>query len=399
MTSTDPFRLRDIAVAAYGPTLVNAIGHGAVLPIVALQARALGADVGTAALVVAMFGIGPLLASLPAGALVARVGERRALLGAGVVDAAALVLAASADHVAVLALALVGSGATWSVFLLARQAFMIDVVPFGYRARALSALGGSMRIGLFLGPLLGAGVIHLWGMPATFLLAAVMSLAAASIAVTMPDLSAEVRAVGDAQGHLKVLEVMRRHRRVLLTVGTAVVVLGASRAVRSTVLPLWADHIGLSARDTSLVFAVAAGVDMLLFYPAGWLMDRYGRMPTAVSVTGAIALGVLLLPLTHSAVAFTAVGILMAIGNGLGSGIVMTLGADHAPQEGRAQFLGAWRLCGDLGVAGGPLLVSLVAALAPLAVACLVVGAVGVAGTGWVGWTTRGSTARVEPAA
>ena len=78
-----PFRLRSVALSAYGPTVVNALGHGAVLPVLALRARDLGADVPTAALVVALLGVGQLLTSLPAGALVARVGERRALVLAG----------------------------------------------------------------------------------------------------------------------------------------------------------------------------------------------------------------------------------------------------------------------------------------------------------------------------
>ena len=80
---------------------------------------------------------------------------------------------------------------------------------------------------------------------------------------------------------------------------------------------------------------------------------------------------------------------LMALGNGLGSGIVMTRGADTAPVEGRAQYLGGWRLCGDIGGSGGALLVGTVAAVAPLAVACLVMGAGAALGTVWVGYFTR----------
>ena len=37
------FRLRDIWLAAYGPSIVSAIGHGAVMPILALRALELGA--------------------------------------------------------------------------------------------------------------------------------------------------------------------------------------------------------------------------------------------------------------------------------------------------------------------------------------------------------------------
>ena len=99
-TSRDEqFRLRDVAVAAYGPTIVNSIGHGAMLPVLALRARDLGADVSTAALVVGLLGIGTLLASLPSGALVARIGERRALFFAGLVEGAALLGAAATASV------------------------------------------------------------------------------------------------------------------------------------------------------------------------------------------------------------------------------------------------------------------------------------------------------------
>ena len=83
-------------------------------------------------------------------------------------------------------------------------------------------------------------------------------------------------------------------------------------------------------------------------------------------------------------VVMVAVAVLMAVGNGMGAGVVMTLGADVAPVQGRSQFLGGWRLAGDVGATGGPLLVSVVAAAAPLAVACLVTGGLAVLGTGWV---------------
>jgi MFS family permease len=183
---------------------------------------------------------------------------------------------------------------------------------------------------------------------------------------------------------------VREHRRVLATLGVAVVVLGVSRSLRTSLLPLWAEHVGLSPETTSLIFAVAAAVDVALMWPGGWLMDTRGRAVVAVPVVLATALACLLLPLATSAAALTAVMVLIAAGNGLGSGIVMTMGADTAPQRGRPQYLGAWRLCGDIGNSGGPLLVSAVAAVAPLAGACLVLSGVTLAGAGWVWhWTRR----------
>lgn len=141
--------------------MIASIGHGAVLPVLALRARELGADVSTAALVVGLLGVGMLLASLPAGSLVARIGERRTLFLGGFVDAAALLGATLTGSVLGLGVAVVLSGMAWTAFLIARQGYMIDAVPSAYRARALSVLGGSHRVGLLVGPLLGALLITL----------------------------------------------------------------------------------------------------------------------------------------------------------------------------------------------------------------------------------------------
>jgi MFS family permease len=395
------FRFRDIWVVAYGPSIVSAIGHGAIMPVLALRARDLGADVSTAAAIVALTGLGMLLASLPAGALVARIGERRALVGAGFADAGAMTLAALTDSVLGLGVGVLLSGVCWTMFLIARQGFMIDVVPISHRARAMSLLGGSYRVGVLVGPLIGAGLIRLTDLASVFWLGAVMSVCASLLAATMPDLGEDKRAQARETGHVAVRTVLSSHRRVLATLGTAVVILGMSRSLRLSLLPLWADHLGLSASTTSLIFAWAAALDVALMWPGGWLMDTRGRMVVAVPVVLSMAIACLLLPLATSVLSVALVMALIAAGNGLGSGIVMTLGADAAPELGRSQFLGAWRLCGDIGNTGGPVVVSAVAAVAPLATACLVVGVLGLAGAGWVGYWTRRvdlvRTGRVTP--
>ena len=387
VTASGDFRFRDIALPAYGPSILSAVGHGAVMPILALRARELGADVSTAAMVVALLGIGSLIASLPAGALVARIGERRALTIVGCLDAVAMAAAALTESVLALGIAVTFSGMTWTVFLMARQGFMIDAVPMAFRARAMSMLGGSMRVGVLVGPLLGAGLIQVGSLTWVFWLAAVMSLASALLALTMPDFGSESRK--QVTEHLSVLSVLRAHRRVLLTLGTAVVIIAASRSLRTVLLPLWAEHVGLSASTTSLIFAVAAAIDIAFFFPGGWLMDTRGRFVVAVPVVASTAVACLLLPLATTTATVAAVMVLIAAGNGLGSGIVMTLGADAAPTEGRAQFLGGWRLCGDIGVSGGPVLVSVLVAAVPLATACVVLGGLAAAGTVWVGYWTR----------
>ena len=96
------------------------------------------------------------------------------------------------------------------------------------------------------------------------------------------------------------------------------------------------------------------------------------------------ALGFVLLPLTSGATSVGLVAALMGLGNGISSGVVLTLGADASPPQDRAQFLAGWRLCSDLGNTAGPLLISAVTALATLAAAAVTMGLITWAGAAWL---------------
>lgn len=81
--------LKRIAVPAFGPSLLFGVGEGAILPIIPLMARDLGASVPVAALVIALIGIGSLLNNIPASVITARWGSARPswLRGCGVPSA------------------------------------------------------------------------------------------------------------------------------------------------------------------------------------------------------------------------------------------------------------------------------------------------------------------------
>ena len=56
--------------------------------------------------------------------------------------------------------------------------------------------------------------------------------------------------------------VLLEHRRILLTLGTGILAIAAARGTRTSLRPLWAENIGLSATSTSLVFGIAGALDM-----------------------------------------------------------------------------------------------------------------------------------------
>ena len=397
MTSPDapePFTLRGIAVAAFGPTLLFGIGQGAILPVVALSARDLGASVALAALIVTLIGLGSWFFNLPASLVTLKFGERWAIVGAAV--AAGLALAAAGlsslipNGLWLLAVAMAVVGMSGAVFGLARQKYLTEAVPVEFRARALSTLGGVNRIGVFIGPFLGAAVMQFSGIGGAYWVGVVAMAAAALLSLTIPDLEVAAGSDGGHKGPDPTLRsVAVSHAKVFLSVGVGILLLSALRSSRQVVIPLWADHLGMDASSASLIYGLSGAIDMLVFYPAGKLMDRKGRQFVAVPSTLLMGAALLLIPLTGSFAGLLLAALLIGFGNGIRSGLVMTLGADFSPDRGRGQFLGLWRFMADAGSTGGPVLLSGVTALASLGA--------GISATGILGFAAAAVFAVVIP--
>ena len=367
----DSFSLKSIAVPAFGPTLMYGLAAGAILPVIALTARDLGATVALAALVITLTGIGSLLTNVPATVITTRFGEKWALVVASLWCAAAMVTAALAPVLWLFALAVFMVGMAGSVFGLARQSYLTEAVPFHFRARALSTLGGVNRIGVFAGPFAAAGAIHFAGTSGAYWVGAAAALLAAVISLQVPELrvtAGRPRSPGGASAlpAPTVRSVLASHGSVFRTLGLGILLIAAVRASRQAVIPLWAQHIGLDPTQTALIYGLSGAIDMLIFYPAGKVMDLFGRRWVAVPCMLTMAAGLALMPLTGDAAGLLLVSLILGFGNGIGSGIVMTLGADFSPSPGRQQFLGIWRLLADGGTMAGPALLSAVTALVSL---------------------------------
>ena len=409
----------------YGPTVLFALGEGAVIPLIPVIAAQLGADVAAAALVASALVVGQLCGNIPAGWAVARVGERLTMVIAGVVSLGGVVGMALAPSLGIFALAVFLIGFCAAAFGLARHSFMTTRVPLSFRARALSLLGGTFRLGMFVGPFVAAGLLALFGdehatiwffggcLVATVLLVLLgpdpekqflmpQEQAARDASVDTEDTGEPVtgsirlprRETSGAGPGTGVIRTMWRHRRVLSTLGLAAASLSAVRSARQVVLPLWGVSIGLDAQTIALVVGISGAIDFALFYASGQVMDRFGRLWAALPAMILMGAGFVALAFTHdlpqAAMWFAMFAAVLGVGNGLSSGILLTLGADVAPKADPAPFLGSWPTLTDAGGAAAPLLVSGIAALASLSVATGIMGAIGLVGAfAFVRWVPR----------
>ncbi|MFJ6652103.1 MFS transporter [Microbacterium sp. NPDC091313] len=416
MTDSPRRVLVRFAPMIYGPTLLFALGEGAVIPLIPVIASQLGADVAVAALVAAALVVGQLCGNIPAGWAVARFGERTTMAAGGVLALVGMTAMALAPNIAVFAASVFVIGLCAAAFGLARHSFMTTHVAVEFRARALSLLGGTFRLGMFVGPFISAALLAIFGDEHASIWFFGVALVGVILLVLLgrdPEeaLAAEQRSTrGDAgvaddsgepvTGSIPIVEragvfrTMWRFRVVLSRLGLAAASLSSLRSARQAVLPLWGVTIGLDAQTIALVVGVSGAIDFALFYASGQVMDRFGRLWAALPAMLLMGAAFIALAATagsaQSAMWFALFGAVLGVGNGLSSGILLTLGADVAPPDDPAPFLGSWRTLTDAGGAVAPLIVSGVAALASLPIATAVIGVLGLVGAaGFARWVPR----------
>jgi MFS family permease len=295
---------------------------------------------------------------------------------------------------------------------------MTTRVPIAYRARALSLLGGAYRLGQFIGPFAAAGLLAVTGNAHT----GIWLLAALLVGVVLlvlfgpdPETQRETRQsavaearisedTGDAMTEgLPTIEATRRpglfrviwqNRIVLSRLGLAAASLAAVRSAKQIVLPVVGLTLGLDASQISLVVGIAGAVEFALFYASGQVMDRFGRLWSALPSMLLMGLGFLSLAIVlwigGGQLWFPALAVVIGVGNGLSAGTLLTIGADTAPQDDPAAYLGAWRTLTDGGGALTPILFSALTALFSLAAATSVVGVLGLLGAlAFLRWVPR----------
>lgn len=332
------------------------------IPVLPSFLEELGVGVGLVGLGVSGVLIGTMIFDVPSGLLVGRFGHRRTMLvGTALLGVLALITAFTTSFPGLMALRLL-SGTAMALWSISRMAYVSDTVPSRARGRTLATFGGVQRVGAFVGPVIGGLIGAQISLESVFIAQAIMSGA------TLLMLLVFTREIGGdradqlrRQGRAPILSTLIEQGPSLARGGTAMVSLQLVRRGRELLLPLWGTQLGLEVDQIGYVIGAAAAVDMAMFAPVGYVMDRYGRKWMSVPSFLVLGAGMALLPLTTEIWSFGAVAALTGFGNGLSSGAMMTLGADLAPRQRASEFIGVWRLIGDVGGASGPIIVGQIA--------------------------------------
>jgi MFS family permease len=360
----EPLSIRQLILPLYLPTFILSISQSSMMPILPIFADNFQAGYGWVGVVLAGQGLGTLIGDVPAGMILRKLGVRTTMyIGVFIWGISALGLV-WAHHIAIVLILQILGGIGFGFFGTARMLFISDKLPLAIRGQAVSLVGGVFRIGKVIGPAAAGWLAVRYDIRAGFVFFFVVTmLGLLSLFLFMPQFYPSEK----KEDRSSIGTVLKDNARVYSTGGTGQFVLALLRSGPRVIIPLYgANVLGLGVDSIGNILSLAAVLDVFLFLPAGWIMDNMGRKFSAVPSIAFLGLSLFLIPFTKGYNGLLIMALLGGFGNGISSGIIMTLGADFAPLVMRGEFLGIWRLIGDAGNTSSSLIIGALADLLTL---------------------------------
>ncbi|MCY3883357.1 MAG: MFS transporter [Gammaproteobacteria bacterium] len=375
--------LSSLSVSIYLPSMLTAIGRGGALVALPLYALDQGGGPFLAALVVGLRSAGTMVSNVPSSQLAAIQSDKAVMLLGLVTMAISAIGLASFSSLAFLCGSAFLLGAGSGSWIVARLLHITESVRLEQRGRTISVMAGIERAGALIGPALAGFAIQSFGYVYVFAGIGCLFLAAFLLCLWK---TTKIKVRTSSRVSIGVVQITVRFYQVFLKSGSVMLCLSYLRNARIFLIPVWGAAIGLSPSEIGLVMSLSSAIDMMMFLPAGYVLDTFGRKINLISSLVLMSCSTVVLPLAGSFVPFLVVAMIAGLGNGLGTGIVMTLGGDLSPRYGRSQFLGVWRLVGDIGGVVSPFAIGMIAQSASMLVACAFSGLFGFAGVALAFW-------------
>ncbi|MBT3376484.1 MAG: MFS transporter [Lentisphaerae bacterium] len=378
-----PIEYKRLAFGIYLPAFLRMFGGALCGTYIPLYMAELGVPTAGIGFVVGAQAAGMLAADLPAGLMVSRLGTRRSMLLGILGVAVAFAFAAFTKGVILLAGLLFMAGFCGALIQISQLTIMRHAMPDRIRGRAMSLVGGIVRLAGAIAPFLGGLLVQAAGYAAVFGCYVALLVCAGGLFAWLGPRRQLGGTRGDEHILVGVKRVVRENGRVLLPAGGSLLVLSVLRTSRRVILPLWGHGLGLSPATIGMIVSAGASVDTLLFPLGGIISDKKGRKWSLGGCLGVFSCGLIALAVLGGNVpGLIAVSALIGAGNALGAGINMTVGTDLAPKGADAgPFLGLWRVITDTGGMLGPLAVGGIAQFFALGPAAVAIGLAGLGGT------------------
>ena len=346
---------------------VNQLGFGGVVPALPLYAKSFGVSASAIGLAVAIYGLARFVVAMPSGQLCDRLGRRPTLAIGGVVSTLGNLWCAEAGSFSEFIAARFLAGAGAGLVLTAGQVVLADITTPDRRGRTMAIYHGAFLFAVGIGPLPGGLLADHLGLAAPFraygAAGFLVSLLAWFAVGETRGLSHSPGGRGWGRGPTLITQV----RRLAAQTGFVLVCLvGWVNAVVRTgglfnIIPvLGSVRLGLSVTEIGGGLALGSVIGVSVAYPAGILVDRFGRKAVIVPATVLSGLSLLMFCFAPSYPWFTAACVFWGVAMSVGGSAPVAYAADLAPRGMNAAAMSTYRMVSDFGYVIGPIVLGLV---------------------------------------
>ena len=343
---------------------VNQLGFGAVIPVLPLYALSFDVSQTAIGATIAVYGASRVALGVPAGQIADRLGRRSSLALGGLLSALGNFWCAAAESYWELVLARLVAGGGAGIVLTAGLIVLADITTPATRGRALAIYQGVFLFAVGIGPFPGGYLAERFGVEAPFF---VYGVAGALVTLVAWFAVAETRALAsDGPGTPHTVPILVQLRTLASNAGFLLVCLiGFTNALARTgalfsIVPILAqERLALSASATGFGLALGSVIGLAVTYPAGAIVDRFGRKTMIVPMTVLTSISMLCFALAPAYAWFLLACAIWGGATAASSAAPAAYAADSAPAGMNAGAMSSYRTLSDVGYVLGPILLGI----------------------------------------
>lgn len=340
---------------------VNQLGFGSIVPVVPLYAASFGVSKALIGLTIAVYGAARFLASMPGGRLADSAGRRWSLATGGLITVLGNLLCGAAGSYGMFLLGRFVAGMGASLVLTSGQIILTDISTPANRGRMMALYQAVFMFAVGIGPLPGGYLAKHGGLAFPFFVYAALGAGVSLLALLrVPETRALAHsrvATGPKLGFAGQVRLLTANPPFLMVALISFAAAFGRTGALFNLVPQRAENvIGLDTSQIGLGLAAISLVSLLVAYPAGVIVDRYGRKAVIVPSTVLSGLALTSFALAPSYLWFLVACFTWALATGISASAPAAYAADLAPSGMNAAAMSTYRMIADCGYVIGPAL-------------------------------------------
>jgi multidrug resistance protein len=339
-------------------------GTGLVAPILSVYAASFSASSTMIGMIITLFGVGRLIANIPAGLLSQRIGRRPLMMAGPAIIIVGAIGAALTGHFAELVFWRFVQGIGSGVYMTTSSAMLADVAEPKDRGRVMALYQAGLLVGAGIGPAIGGALAlrfgytaPFWGYAVVCALALIVAWRSTEETAVTPTAVSDTASPGPAP---RLSADLLGNPLFLLVCLINFGVFFTRTASQWQLIPLLAhDSYGLDVDALGLALSLSAAANFVFLPVAGRLIERHGAR--SVTVWSSLVTGAALIVIAVGGGTTTLwIGLmLMGVAGALNGPSVGAFAAEIMPRALYGPAMGVLRSSGDCGFILGPILVGL----------------------------------------